>query len=267
MELTFGQGQVFTSERLNKYPILASIFRKTFGYSNVGNYARFTIFKKLVKGIELPETGNFLDLGTGYGEYALSLASALPKAKIHALDIDQSRINAVQSAIESLTVENIKTHRIKIEYTDLEMLDFIFTIDVFEHIAPEEMPFSECYKKLKPGGYFLVKIPSKIQRTIFPERLFEEHHEWLEDEHIGQVYELEGLSQRFKDEGFNVIHASYSDGWLSRLGWETAYLGKKIGILGQLITLPLAKIMIHLDRIIHHNKWGNAIQVIGQKPL
>ena len=75
-----------------------------------------------------------------------------------------------------------------------------------------------------------------------------------------------GLTKRFKEEGFDVVYGSSSDGWLSRLGWELAYLGKKAGLLTQLISLPFAKILIHLDHFFFNGKQGNAIQVIGQKP-
>ncbi|TDQ17053.1 ubiquinone/menaquinone biosynthesis C-methylase UbiE [Algoriphagus boseongensis] len=267
MNLTFGQAQCYTSERMNSHVALAKIFRALFGYTNVGNYARFTIFQKLVKQIPLSEKAQILDLGTGYGEYAISLAEALPAAKIHALDIDKSRIQTLNHALNQAKISNVETYDTYLQETEIQELDFAFSVDVFEHIAPEQMPFAEVLKRLKPGGYFLVKIPNKTQKTIFPEKYFEEHQEWLEDEHIGQVYDLKGLQARFKQEGFEVVHASNSDGYLSRFAWEIAYLGKKAGVLTQLLSLPLAKGLIHMDRWVHSGKWGNAIQVIGRKPL
>lgn len=266
MELTFGTAQVHTSERYRKNPKVAKLLNTVFGYTNVGNYARFTIFKKLIPKAFLEKNSKILDLGTGYGEYAFSLAKALPESNIHALDIDTQRISVVNSAIKLSETTNIQTHCKHIEQLEEDKFNFVFSIDVFEHIAPKEMPFKTVYNKLKPGGKFLVKIPNKNQKTIFPERYFEEHNDWLEEEHIGQVYDLNGLKARFESEGFKVTYSSYSDGWCSRFAWELAYLGKKLGVITQLITLPIAKAFIHLDRVLHKGSWGNAIQVIGQKP-
>ncbi|GAB2475014.1 MAG: class I SAM-dependent methyltransferase [Cytophagales bacterium] len=265
MNLTFGLAQVHTSARMKNNPTLAMLFHQIFGYTNLGNYARFTIFKKLIKNIPLPEQAKILDLGTGYGEYAISLAGAMPKAKVYALDIDPERILTLRTALEKSQIDNITTYCQKIETTFLPELDFVFAIDVFEHISPEEMPFTSVHQRLKEGGHFLVKIPNVTQRTIFPAGWFEEHQDWLDEEHVGQVYDLAGLKERFEVEGFEIVHASYSDGYLSRLGWELAYLGKKQGTLGQLLSLPLAKGLVHLDRVFHRNNWGNAIQVIGRK--
>jgi hypothetical protein len=127
------------------------------------------------------------------------------------------------------------------------------------------MPFQEAKDALSNGGYFLVKIPTDEQLTILPEDWFEDHHDWLEDEHVGQIYDLEGLKNRFEREGFKVVHASYTDGFWSRLGWEIGYLSKKAGSIPQLLFLPLAKFFVWLDRTVHTGKKGNAIQVIGQK--
>ena len=55
------------------------------------------------------------------------------------------------------------------------------------------MPFKDALNRLKPGGLLLVKIPNKTQNTILPENWFEDHHHWLEDEHVGQIYDLEGV--------------------------------------------------------------------------
>ncbi len=266
MQLTFGAQQMHTSRRMVSYPKLSRLFQSVFGYTNVGNYARFTIFKKLIPVIGLKADAKVLDLGTGYGEYSFSLAKASEEMEIHALDIDSERIAAVQKAIDKSCTDNIKTHCAQIENISEDAFDLIFSVDVFEHIAPEEMPFKSAFEKLKPGGHLIVKIPNKTQKTIFPENWFEEHHHWLEDEHVGQVYDLKSLSERFRAEGFEVIFGFCSDGWLSRLAWELAYLGKKAGMITQLLTLPLAKMLIRLDRKFHCETWGNAIQVIGQKP-
>lgn len=266
LQLTFGAQQVHTSQRMLAYPSISCFFHKVFGYTNVGNYARFTVFKKLISQIPLKRNSKVLDLGTGYGEYSFSLAQASSDFEIHALDIDTERVSAVERAIDLGGYDNISTHRSPIEEVNEHSFDLIFSVDVFEHISPEEMPFKATFEKLKPGGHLLVKIPNNTQKTIFPESWFEEHQDWLEDEHIGQVYDLNGLSERFRDEGFKVIFSSCSDGWLSRLAWELAYLGKKLGIISQLLTLPIAKLLIHGDRLFHSGSWGNAIQVIGQKP-
>lgn len=265
MELTFGNAQIYTSERMKGNPLLAKLFNKVFGYTNVGNYARFTIFKKLIKNIPFKGDENILDLGTGFGEYAISLATAFPNSKVHALDIDQNRINRLNEALYKSEIKNIKTYSDYLDRTKIKELDFAFSIDVFEHIAPENMPFNTVHDRLKKGGYFMVKIPNVEQKTILPDRYFADHDEWLEEEHIGQVYDLDGLKKKFEQEGFEVVHASYSDGYLSRLAWELAYLGKKAGVVTQLLSLPLAKGLIHMDRWFHHGKWGNAIQVIGKK--
>ena len=110
MELTFGTAQVYTSERMKKAPVLGKLFHKIFGYTNVGNYARFTVFKELLKKIPLQENAKILDLGTGYGEYSFSLAKALPKSEVHSLDIEKDRIASVNEAIAKSRMENIHTH-------------------------------------------------------------------------------------------------------------------------------------------------------------
>lgn len=265
MELTFGQAQVYTSKKMKGNPFLAKLFQTFFGYTNLGNYARFTVFRKLVKTLPLKRNSKILDIGTGYGEYAISMSGAFPLGHIHALDINRNRINAVDEAIQKYGVDNVITHCDRIENLEEENFDFVFSIDVFEHIEPNEMPFKKAYEKLNKGGFFMVKMPTDIQRTILPSRYFEEHAEWLKDAHIGQIYDLDSLKARFEEEGFEIVCATYSDGWLARLGWEINYLAKKLSTLTHILSLPIAKTLVKLDRVFHRNSWGNAIQVIGKK--
>lgn len=268
MEIVFGKMQDQMSERMRQRPRLARWVKKIFGYTLVGNYARALTFKELLEQLPLANFNRIMDLGCGYGEYAFMLADALPHATVTALDINQDSVSNIAAIAERYGLKNLETHASTIDTLhDLDgQYDFIYSVDVFEHIQVEEMPFAQAKQKLRPGGYLLVKIPSREQLTILPEDWFEDHHHWLEDEHIGQVYELQDLEDRMKSEGFEVVYATYADGWWSRLGWELGYLSHKAGPFFQLLCLPLAKSMVWLDRLVHQRKSGNTIQVIAQKP-
>lgn len=248
-------------------PELARLVHKVFGYTSLGNYARAQVFIKILRQIPVEKFRNMLDLGCGMGEYSFMMAQSLPQAKVTAIDLLPDRIAAVKRAKEELNIPNLEVYRNKIEELPADKnFDFIFSVDVFEHIPPAEMPFKEAYKRLNSGGRFLVKIPNVKQQTFLPESFFEEHNEWLEHEHVGQVYDLEGLKTRFEQEGFIVEYAAYADGPLSRLAWEMAYMAKKGGAALHLLFLPLCKALVKLDMLLFSNPGrGNTIQVIGRK--
>lgn len=267
MNVTFGKMQVQMSRRMQRYPRLSRWAARIFGYTLVGNYARALSFRSLLKKLPLESFRHILDLGCGYGEYSFMLSEALPGATITALDLNAASVAGIRRLAAERGMSNLKTHLGPIGSLDDGdgRYDFIFSIDVFEHIREEEMPFAEAYRKLRPGGYLLVKMPGREQRTILPERWFEDHHHWLEEEHIGQVYGLDGLKARMEKEGFRLVYAAYGDGWWSRLGWEIGYLSRQAGPVLQLLCLPLAKLMVRADRLWRHKESGNTIQVIGQK--
>ncbi|HTI89853.1 MAG TPA: methyltransferase domain-containing protein [Puia sp.] len=269
INLQFGASQMQTSERMNKNPFLSRLVYSVFGYTNVGNWARSLVVIKLFKQLPLQSFKKIMDLGAGLGEFSFMLSRALPETQITSLEIWQERVDILRKTISQGHYPNITIVQEKIEtLQEPNAYDFIFAVDVFEHIYEHEMPFRACWEKIKPGGYLMIKIPNVKQITVLPESLFKEHQKWLEDEHIGQVYDLDGLAGRFKKEGFTIVHQSYSDGWFSRLGWEVGYLAKKGGKAMQLVFLPVCKLLIHIDRLVGRNaKKGNAIQVIGQKPL
>ena len=267
IKLNYGSSQYLLSERMQAFPALSKLINQTMGYTNIGNYARAQVFSKHINQLQLSKMNSILDLGCGYGENALMMANALPHANIFALDIDTRALNRVSLAKEKLDLDNLSLHEGKIDSLPVAGLDLIYSVDVFEHIPASEMPFAACREKLKQGGYLLVKIPNKIQRTFFEPKYFEEHNKWVDHEHPGQVYFLKDLAARFHKEGFKVVFAAQSDGMLARLAWEIAYFTKKGGAIPQLLALPFCKLLVKLDLLMHPkgSSQGNAITVIGQK--
>ncbi len=265
--MKFGKSQLYTSSRFKRNPKLGRFIFSVFGYTSVGNFARSKIFLKLMKLMPYDKFEKIMDLGAGLGEYSFMLSENMPKSKITSLEILDERVKILKETIENHDYPNVSVFPDKIDKLDANgTFDFIFSVDVFEHIKKEEMPFSECFKKLKPGGYLLIKMPNEVQKTVLPESLFEDQNEWLEHEHVGQVYDLEDLKNRFESEGFQIKHAYYTDGILSRIGWELGYFGKKLGSVIHLLLLPICKFFIFLDNLSFGRKRGNSIQVIGIKP-
>jgi 2-polyprenyl-3-methyl-5-hydroxy-6-metoxy-1,4-benzoquinol methylase len=267
MKFNFGKTQYIASEKMESYPNLSKLFYWTFGYTNVGNYARSKIVIRLFNSLPLKSFSKILDLGAGLGEFTFMLAEKMPEKKITALEILPDRIERLKLVIRKGNFKNVVIHGDYIQSLSENDFDLIFAVDVFEHIKEDEMPFKQAFERLKPGGYLMVKIPNIVQKTIFPDQYFEEHQDWLDDEHIGQVYDLSGLEDRFKREGFEISQSYYSDGIISRLAWELGYLTKKWGLFTQLLFLPVCKFLIYIDLWIGGKKIGNAIQVIGRKPI
>jgi SAM-dependent methyltransferase len=267
IKLEYGMLQPLLSGKMQKNPLLSKIINKVLGYTNIGNYARSRVFRKQITLLPLEKMQSVLDLGCGYGEYSFMMAKGMKHAHLMALDIDQDALRNVRYAQSKMQLPNLTIHEGYLNTLKDDTFDLIYSVDVFEHIHEEQMPFKDALAKLKTGGYLMVKMPHVTQSSVFPKKWFHKHEEWLQHEHPGQVYTLKQLRDRFEKEGFKVVYTAQTDGILSRFAWETAYLMKKGGPVAQLISLPFCKLMIQLDMWFSSNNHanGNAITVIGQK--
>ena len=267
VKLSYGESQYLLSQKMQSLPSVGKLINQIMGYTNIGNYARAKVFTKQISQLNLSGMKKILDLGCGYGENALMMSKALPGAKITALDIDTKALDRVRFAKSKLGLGNMEIHQGRIDTLDHGGFDLIYSVDVFEHIPELDMPFADAFAALRQGGHLLVKIPNKEQRTFFDEKYFGEHNEWVEHEHPGQVYTLDGLKTRFEKEGFKVVYAEQTDGIWARLAWEIAYFMKKGGSALQLLALPFCKLLVNLDLMLNPkgSDRGNAITVIGQK--
>ena len=266
MKFQFAHNQHLMSKSHARYPILGKIVNHLFGTTNVGQYARANLFQKILNELPHHKFQHVLDLGCGQGEYAFMMANAFKKTQITALDIEKERIRSINEIIGFQHISNLSTHLGGCDTLPKDnQFDFIYSIDVFEHIEEDEMPFADAYLRLKENGLLLVKMPSRDQVKVLPRKWFAKHEEWLNKEHIGQIYMLEDLENRMKKEGFEIVYSSYGDGMISRLSWELGYLSRKGGPIIQLLLLPFLKALVLLDRTTFSSTKGNSIQVIGKK--
>ena len=148
MKAKFGEAQYLTSKKLSNHPQIAKVVKNLFGYTNLGNYARFLVFRNiLLKMKNLPEAPKILDIGCGYGEYTIYLKRVFPSAEIVALDVSEKRIQKVQETIEKLDLKGVRTHCGTVStLPDTELISF-FLLMFLNILTPRK-----CLLKMRMGG-------------------------------------------------------------------------------------------------------------------
>lgn len=141
------------------------------GYS----WGRFKIFRQRFLdeiGQYLPERGRALDIGCGFGLFALYYAQIHPELEVHGFDLSARRVAMARRAAREIGADNASFH--VQNATDLrahERFDAIYMLDVIHHVPPHavEPLLREVRASLAPGGILLVK---ELDTTPAWQRLF-----------------------------------------------------------------------------------------------
>jgi len=108
----------------------------------------------------LPESGQILDMGCGFGLFSLYYAKKFPGLSIIGIDIDKARIQMAQKAATLLSLPNVRyvvadarTHEFNSPLAGAYMLDIV------HHISPETVRplVRKIHALLHPGSRLIIK--------------------------------------------------------------------------------------------------------------
>lgn len=127
------------------------------------SWARFKIFRQRFLeeiGQYLPERGRVLDIGSGFGLFALYYASRSPARTVVGMDLSSRRVATARRAAAELGLSNAQ-----FDVGDartmgqLEPFDAVYVLDVLHHIPRDVVPqvIREVHAALPAGGVFVVK--------------------------------------------------------------------------------------------------------------
>lgn len=138
--------------------------------------------------------------------------------------------------------------------------DFIYTLNVLEHIADDRAAARELYRMLKPGGRLLVYVPA------FPV-LYS-----AMDRKVGHLrrYRREALVKLLREAGFSVDDSAYADS----LGFFASLLYRFVGsadgginmsalILYDRVIFPVSRLLDRLCRKL----FGKNVYAVAVKPF
>jgi len=190
-----------------------------------------------------------MDFGAGIGTFAILLKER--GHEVICVESDSAQANAIaQHQIKAVT---------NLDMLSNESVDYVYTLNVLEHIEQDLGALQEIYCKIKPGGRLLIYVPAF--QCLFSSMDHKVGH-W-------RRYIKRTLVPLVKAAGFEVERASYVDS----LGFFASYLYKYIGdssgslnpktiYIYDYYIFPLSRL---LDRLVGH--WfGKNLVLLAHKP-
>lgn len=193
------------------------------------NYNRY--LSSLVRVHSFPNS-RILDFGAGIGTFSFPL-------KNDGFDIDC--VEADPSQLKRIMGEGIMGFSDLLEVED-GAYDYIFTLNVLEHIEDDVSILQGLFNKLKPNGVLLIYVPAF--QIIFSSM----------DKAVGHYrrYRLEDLCQLVTQSGFKVQESRYVDslGFVASLIFK--YLGSSDGKLNKRVVSIYDRFIFPLSLIVDY---------------
>jgi len=217
-----------------------------------------------------------LDAGSGFGQYTYRMSRIFPDSFIKGIDVKQEQIDDCNRFVSSLKLEE----KINFENCDLTLLNepdryhLILCVDVMEHIAEDELVFSNFHRSLKEGGVLMISTPSDQGGSDVASHDDDSAHGFI-GEHVRDGYGIEEIREKLVRTGFGNAEAKYVYGKPGSLSWKISMkypilmLGKsKLFIIllpfYYFLSFPFCAFLNWLDLKINHRK-GTGLLVKARK--
>jgi SAM-dependent methyltransferase len=184
------------------------------------NYNRYLI--DTVRG-SAPSRGRILDFGAGGGQFAAPLA---------ALGLDITAVEPDSQLLRRLADRNVRAVPALGQLPD-DSFEYIYTLNVLEHIDDDLGTLRQLHSKLKSGGRLLIYVPAfPVLYTSM-------------DAKVGHVrrYTRQALVRRVAAAGFEIERVGYADS----IGFFATLAFKLVGSSDGTVSLPALKLY---DRLV-----------------
>ncbi|SEA32502.1 class I SAM-dependent methyltransferase [Selenomonas ruminantium] len=168
-------------------------------------------------GIILGEARNtVVEFGASAGYMIEEMYRAFPENNYIATDL-------MVDGLRKSYLRNKNIMHIRCDFTDApfvtKSVDFVYSLNVLEHIEDDMKTISECYRILKPGGYCLFVVPRGAHLyDYFDEMLFHKRR-----------YAKGELLSKCRETGFQVVH-NFHFAWLCYPAfWMKKKWNKRVG--------------------------------------
>lgn len=210
---------------------------------------RYNAFLESLITKHAPSSGAVLDFGAGTGTYAAMVATQTRVVVCVEPDPDLRT---------SLAQNGYETHA-SLDALANDSCDFIYSLNVLEHIEDDGEAACELFRVLKPGGEGLIYVPALQVLYSAMDRKVGHHRR----------YNLKMLKGVLRRAGFTIVMAKYADslGFFATLAYK--WFGNDDGSISPKGLIVYDRIIFPLSRfldVITHPFFGKNAFALVRKP-
>ena len=180
---------------------------KTVGELYIGKRAKLRYFRRWFRRLTLPTDASILEAGSGDGVFAFYVAQRFKSARVTGLELNPIEAEVCQRLANRERLDNLLFASGSLTDAQWEgRFDFIYCLDVLEHIADDDAAISAMHKALKPGGQLLVHVPNRYFMRLSGElATVPDEDAWkINPGHVRNGYAPEELRGKLEQGGFDV---------------------------------------------------------------
>lgn len=195
------------------------------------------------------QNSRILDFGAGIGTFAERLHAR--GYSVEAVETDSKQADVIRS-------KKIPAY-LDIDEIENNSLDYIYSLNVLEHIEDDQAIIHSLFSKLKPGGQLLIYLPAmQILFSSMDEKVC--HY---------RRYSRQSLKHIITSGGFEISQLRYADslGFFATLAYK--WFGNDQGDINRSALIFYDRLAFPLSRILDKltgRLFGKNVYVIAQKP-
>jgi 2-polyprenyl-3-methyl-5-hydroxy-6-metoxy-1,4-benzoquinol methylase len=184
---------------VNASRFLTYVFRYGRALSFCGRLRRIVTVEWIISYVRAAE--RILEIGAGDGETICFLAKRFRNKQFIACEQDEKQIARLHARIEKARVKNVTVVEYDFDkYAQNKPFDFIYCVDVLEHILDDYAFLVRICERLRPGGNLFLHVPAP-GIDVFED-----------PDHVRAGYEQDELKALLKKAGFRVVRMEYTFG-------------------------------------------------------
>lgn len=256
-----------TAAFLRKLRAKRKLFRWV-GEIYVGKRVKLAYFQDWLKGIPLPANPRVLEVGSGDGLFSFVTAATKPDARVVGLELNRTEAEACQTMAQEERLANLHFEPgLLSDHIWRGTFDFVFCLDVLEHIRDDVAALREMFSAMKPGAVLLIHVPNRhyldvdnVLRTV------PDQDAWrINPGHVRNGYAPQELKATLERAGFEIREVCETQG---------RPIAKAFRLYGRIERFLVARILILplIDRLIQKDRkreWthGNTVWTYARKPM
>lgn len=199
-----------------KYGLAQRTLFRLMGVPDPAHYLHHRYLRRELEAFQGFAPGSILDAGCGAGDHTFYVARCFPNAQVLGVDINPASVEKNRDMAKRLGIGNVRFEVADLSQTKFPApFDFVFSIDVLEHIPRQTDAIANLRAALKPGGLAFFHIPTIRERPVPFSRWLKGFHAWAEKEHTADERTAAQFVEIVRAAGMDVLKSYRTFGYWS----------------------------------------------------